>query len=869
MTDPPSARVRVVVRVLCLALLLLLLPPPAGSAQTPQVSESVLATPRMSYDASSFRATMMGHGWRELWRVPVKTRVLDLDQYAGGLTVVRRGGGKQTSSLRMRGEDGVLYNFRSIDKDAARGLDPLLRETFVAWAQQDQISAIFPMAAIVVAPLLESVGLLHPDPTLVVMPDDPRLGEFREEFTGLLGFIEERPDEGPDGEPGFAGSTRVVSSERLFERLEEGPDNRVDAEDFLRARLMDMFVGDWDRHPDQWRWAGFEHGDLLVFRPVPRDRDWALARMDGFILRWFRRIAQGIAPHLVGFAEEYPSALALTWSGRALDRQFLTGLEWSTWEAIASDLQRRLSDEVIQDAVGGLPQGYYDRVGDFMTRALTLRRDDLMVQAREFYDLLARNVDVFGTDEEEYALVEWLEGDQVRVRLWEKNSEEEPRGEAFYDRTFLGSETDDVRIYLLGEQDRATVRGNASSSVTVRIVGGGRADVLIDETSGSGRVHCHDDRGDNQITRGRNTKVHEKDYRAPDVVESYGARAQDWGHTWAYLPLFEVGGRKGAYVQMGGTRQSFGFRHYPYRSAFEFNAGIGTATYLPLLELRTNFPFGPFRGEARARYEGADRYRFFGFGNETPRSDDRDFYEVDRQILTIEPELQWTPNDDLVVTGGALFELDLHSQSRNQGRLIEQENPYGFSDLFQFGVKTGLEWDGRDHNWFPTKGARIEVEATYFPEVADLASPYGTLAGSVELFLPVPLPLSPVLALEVGGKKVWGNYPYLSAAYLGGAESFRGGLDDRYGGDAMIFAKSELRLRLGALSRVLPGQFGVHGMTDVGRVYLEGEDSDKWHWAYGGGLWFSFLRQHTPLISVTVANSDDVTRVLIGLGFSF
>jgi hypothetical protein len=93
---------------------------------------------------------MMGHGWRELWRIPVMTQVLDLDEFAGGLTVVRRGGGKQTSSLRMQGEDGVLYNFRSIDKDAARGLDPLLRETLVAWAQQDQISAIFPLAAMAV-----------------------------------------------------------------------------------------------------------------------------------------------------------------------------------------------------------------------------------------------------------------------------------------------------------------------------------------------------------------------------------------------------------------------------------------------------------------------------------------------------------------------------------------------------------------------------------------------------------------------------------------------------------------------------------------------------------------------------------------------
>ncbi len=105
MIDPPSARIRVVLGMLCLAVLT---PQLASSAQTLGGGDSVLATPRMSYEANPFRAAMMGRGWRELWRVPVRTQVLDLDQYAGGLTVVRRGGGKQTSSLRMRGEDGVL-----------------------------------------------------------------------------------------------------------------------------------------------------------------------------------------------------------------------------------------------------------------------------------------------------------------------------------------------------------------------------------------------------------------------------------------------------------------------------------------------------------------------------------------------------------------------------------------------------------------------------------------------------------------------------------------------------------------------------------------------------------------------------------------
>ena len=145
----------------------------------------------------------------------------------------------------------------------------------------------------------------------------------------------------------------------------------------------------------------------------------------------------------------------------------------------------------------------------------------------------------------------------------------------------------------------------------------------------------------------------------------------------------------------------------------------------------------------------------------------------------------------------------------------------------------------------------------------------GRWAGLLRCSLQAPLPMSPVLALEVGGMKVWGDYPYMNAAYLGGANNLRGVPDDRYAGDAMVFAKSELRITLAALSSVLPGQFGVHGMADVGRVYLEGEDSNLWHWAYGGGLWFSFLRQHTPLISVTMATSDESTRVLVGLGFSF
>ena len=69
------------------------------------------------------------------------------------------------------------------------------------------------------------------------MPDDPALGDFREQFAGMLGLIEERPDENEGERTSFAGTERVISSENLTDRLEDGPEDRVDAEAYLTARI--------------------------------------------------------------------------------------------------------------------------------------------------------------------------------------------------------------------------------------------------------------------------------------------------------------------------------------------------------------------------------------------------------------------------------------------------------------------------------------------------------------------------------------------------------------------------------------------------------------------------------------------------------
>ena len=169
---------------------------------------------------------------------------------------------------------------------------------------------------------MEATGILHSKHTLVVIPDDPKLGEYREEFAGLIGTLQEHPSEGPDDTPGFAGSRKVSGTERLWEHLEESPCNRIDARAYLKARLMDFLIGDKDRHYGQWRWARFPDGDCHTYLPIPEDRDQAFIGFKGFAMAMARKRL----PRQIEFGDKYPSLVGLSTTGWEMDREFLVEL---------------------------------------------------------------------------------------------------------------------------------------------------------------------------------------------------------------------------------------------------------------------------------------------------------------------------------------------------------------------------------------------------------------------------------------------------------------------------------------------------------------------------------------------------------------
>lgn len=799
-----------------------------------------------------------GKQYRELWTTPIRVELLDLDTFAGGLTPTTAGGGFQTKSLRFRGADGFQYGFRSVDKDVDI-LPESFAGTFVEDVVQDQTHSAHPGAPSMLAPLMEGAGIPHTDPRLVVLPDDPKLGEHRERFAGTLGYISRRAITEP-GVPGFGGAVEIVDGDEIFERVQRGPADRVDARAFLYERLFDLLIGDWDRHRGQWGWARLADEEVTNWLPIPEDRDQALVRFDGLGLS----LTRYYMPQFVEFGEDYPNIEGLTWNGRELDRRFLVGLEKPTWDSVTAELKFRLTDSVIDGAVRALPPEYYTLDGERLSRALKARRDKLHQAADRFYRLLAAEVDLHATDQAETVLLDRHDDGSVEVTIT-STLPRSGRPTPYLRRRFHENETNEIRVFLHGGDDRALVRGRGYG-ITLRIVGGG-SDELVD-SSRVGMVHFYAT-GDDRVSGPTTVVVDRRPYTPPPKRWETELPPRDWGRRWQGSLWLAAGPDIGLFLGAGANVTHYAFRSLPYGSWSQVRAGYATGAKTGRFDLELDTYWSNSRVHLLTYLlaSGVETLRFFGLGNETEVTRLDDYYRVSQRQVTFEQLL--------VLPLGRKAEIGLgprvsYFNTREQsGRIIAGLLPYGSDKFGELGVVGAIRLDTRDLPSWPTRGWLIDLGGSVYPAVWDVEETYGEAHGIVRTYLSAPsAPLQPTLALRAGGKKVWGRFPFQQAAYIGDQETVRLGRQHRFGGDAALWGNAEVRLGLTRFFLLLPGQIGLFALGDVGRVYLEGEESNRWHWAAGGGVWLSFVgRMATTTLSV--AASDERVGVYFGSGFAF
>jgi hypothetical protein len=840
-----------------------------AAAQSPADSlepgRTITVAPGARYRAGWFHRALFGSHYRNLWVTPIRIPVLDLQTFAGGLHPTRRGGGKQTKTLRLESADGRKWAFRSIDKDPSPLLPPELRETIADRILQDQISASHPAGGLVVAPLLQAVGVKVAPVQLFIMPNDPALGEFRD-FAGIAGTLEERPSAADNDTPGFEGARKVANTEELFEKLDKDPRESIDTAAYLKARLMDVFLGDWDRHGGQWQWLKVEEGKEAPWEPVPYDRDQVFVRYDGLLLD----IARTTAPQLVNFGNRYSSTMGITWNARFLDRRLLVGVRQQVWDSVARDLQARLTDPVIDDAVQQLPPEYVPLDAKRLGTALKHRRDELPKEAVKLYRFFARDVDVHVTEKDEVALAR-RNGDgtmdlTVRRRQAEKGDTAE-----FFHRRFSSGETAEVRLYLGGGSDSVHVQGEGGGPL-LRVIGSrtlktGEPNVVVDDAAG-GRTKVYDTNPKTVVGGRHRPSIDRRPYSPPDSMGRVKSAQRDWGHFWRINPWMSYSPDIGLFIGGGPALYDLNFRRNPYAAKYVLRGGYATGASRFRADFAADFRFqnSGMRFLINARASGIDVLRFFGFGNETPVSTPDDFFKVFQEQYSFSMGPAWQVGRALNIWFAPVVRYSTTDLERPT--FIGQVRPYGSANFGMLGGQGGFEVDTRNTPAAATRGFRLVASGSIYPKLWDVASTYGEVHGEASAYLSARMPLQPTLALRAGAQKLWGDFPFFDAAFVGGATTVRGLRTHRYIGDASAWGNAELRLRVSRYYIILPGEWGVFGLADAGRVWFEGQSSDKWHHAFGGGLWFAPLTRANA-VTVALARSEGRTGVYVRAGFMF
>ena len=863
LSHPPSAWPMALLLLASLhlpALQAQVVPPPSPA------DDSATVIPGQVYGAGPLYKSLMGQGYRLLWTTAITVPVADLATLGrGGLTPMRVGGGMTTQTLHLRGADGHRYVFRSVDKTAAQSLGEEFRDTPVEALVQDQMSSFNPSGAVVVPSLLEAVGVLHTEPLLLVVPDDPRLGEFREQFAGMLVLFEERPDDLPDGAPGFAGSRRIVNTEDLFEELEEDPEDRLDYRELLKLRLVDLLIGDRDRSINNHLWARFDDddGDGQVWRPIPRDRDQAFVHFDGLL----KELASYREPRLVTFGHEYPDIEGLTRNAWDIDRNLLVGIDRTTWDAVVLEVSSAVTDEVITRAVRSMPREHYALVGAEMEASLRKRRDDLQEAAEELYEIVFQYADIHGTDEDEVASIEGMPGGEVAVTIHERGSSGEPGGAALYRRTFSPEETRELRVYLHGGDDLIRVQGSGGSPITLRIVSGQGRDELNNEWQ-MGRVYLYDP-GNRTSVQGEGTKWVRRNAPRPYSWWDEGDVGVDWGGEGGPEPWVSYDSDRGLVLAPGYRIDRYGFLKTPYSSRTQVTVGWAFGRSEPIVDYRQYFRDALRGGDLklRARYSGIEVLHFYGLGNESVQTGPADFYKAHQKQLLLTTTLSFGDGEKWEMSIGPALK---HTSTDTAGAatFVAESPPYGAGGSFtQVGAQVTAELDQRDHTGAPTEGYRLQGGVSYYTDALDIERSFGEVHGEAAVYWSFTSD-NPTLALRAGGKHVWGDFPYYEAAFIGGSSDVRGLREQRLAGDGSVYGSAELRVRLGRFKFLFPTDFGLFGLSDVGRVYAEGNASDRWYTSRGVGIWIAPVTRAST-VRVSVAESEGRRALYVGLGFAF
>ncbi len=577
-------------------------------------------------DKSGFFKAIWGDRYRKYYGTKVSVPTVNLDTLMGGLEPVKKGGGHQSKSLRLRRKDGREYVMRALRKSAELYLQSMafqdqyvledLKETYTQEILQDFYTGAHPYGPFTTGILSDAVGLYHTNPVLYYVPKQPALKGFNDSFGDELYMIEEHAGDGHGNLASFGYADELKSTDSMLEDLRDDEKYEVDKDLYLRARLFDMVLGDWDRHVDQWRWAEFKdkETDKIIYRPVPRDRDQVYSKMgDGALMN----IATRIIPSLrlmEGFNEEIRSVKGFNSSPMTyvLDLALLGETEKEQWLAQAKYLQENLTPTVIDEAFLAFPEEVRDETVAEIKRILLSRLKNIQETANKYYQVMNKFAVVVGTDKDDWFEINRLNDKQTEVKVYRNIDDKKEK--LFYYKVFSTEDTNEIWVYGLDDDDIFDITNPSNfNGIQVRVIGGHNNDIY--RVNGGRDVALYDYKSkENTFEETSNAKVKLSNDYELNTYQPLKLRSS----FNQIIPTIGFNPDDGVRIGFLNTYTYNGFRQNPFTQQHTFGASYYFATSGIDFKYQGEFAhlFENWNGELMARFTTPNfAVNFFGYGN--------------------------------------------------------------------------------------------------------------------------------------------------------------------------------------------------------------------------------------------------------------
>jgi len=780
-------------------------------------TDSVVQAVHPSYvNVTGVHRWFFGDNYRKEWATEVKMPLIRISKVYGGLTPVKEGGGMQSKSLRLVDKTGKEWVIRSVEKTPDKLLPENLRGTFAVDWVDDAMSAQHPFSALIMPPLAAAAGVYHTNPIIGVVEPEEALGEYKDIFAGMVVLLEERE---PAGESD--------NTPKMIKELNEDHDNRVDGEQFLKARLLDLLTGDWDRHEDQWRWVSEKKGKDKIYSAVPRDRDQVFHVNEGLFpsiaaLPWINPLFGDFEGDLSGvkyslfktkFLKSYPDVQ----------------LSYADYMRIVNSFVKAETDEVLEAGLKRMPSEIYRIRHEELLNILKQRRNNIPAAMAQYYRFINRIVDIRTSDKNEHVEVSEVAGGDVRIII-NKLDKSGQFKDTIMNRIYSSAVTKEIRLYVADGDDKVTVK-NDYSAIKLRIIGGkGNKDFEVKNASHKVKI-----------------------YNGKDSLSTRFVPVNPY-NVWMPLATAAINADDGFLLGLGVKyTQMDGFRKLPYASVQQVMISHSFAT--SAFRIKYNGEWIQALGKAditlQAFMQAPDNtMNFFGRGNETVLNkidNYRTYHRTRFDTYQLDPALRWNTGEGTTISAGPSIQFYHLNRDDNGGRFINQSGLIKSYDSLTVdrdkahaGIQVKLISNKRNNNVLPSEGYYFNLNIQGYTGLNKYSKSFLQIRPEFTYYQRLNAKGTIVISDRVGGGITAGDAAFYQSMFLGGQGNLLGYLQYRFAGEYMVYNNLQARVKLfNIASYILPGQLGLTGFYDAGRVWEKDEKSTKWHQGTGGGVYFA------------------------------